>query len=160
MSGLCAVVREILKEEFQPIAEGIGSLEKEIRVISNNFDNIQMAVRKVKQDSAKVKQAVDMLQDKTARLEDNSHQCIGLKERERGSDPVGFMQTQLSLWILSLKNRSVEIERALCIYASDSNRKGPRTLIFKLLRFQDRNSGDLTHPYSTIMNLYHNCVPP
>lgn len=138
------VVREIFKEEVQPIAERIGSLEKEMRMISNNFDNIQTAVRKVKQDSATVKLAVDMLQDKMARLEDKSRQCnirlVGLKEGEEGSDAVGFKQTQLPLWIPSLKDRPIEIERAHRIYAGDSNRKGPRTLIFKLLRFQDRNA--------------------
>lgn len=66
------VVREIFKEEFQPIAERIGSLEKEMRLISNNFDNIQSAVRKVKQDSAEVKLIIDTLQDKMAKLEDKS----------------------------------------------------------------------------------------
>ncbi|KAL1258014.1 hypothetical protein QQF64_011258 [Cirrhinus molitorella] len=38
------VVREIFKEEFHPIAERIRSLEKEMRLISNNFDNVQTAV--------------------------------------------------------------------------------------------------------------------
>ncbi len=138
------VVREIFKEEFQPIAERIGFLEKEMRLISNNFDNIQTAVRKVKQDSAEVKLTVDTLQDKMAKLEDKSRQCnirlVGLAEGEEGSDALGFMQTQLPLWIPSLNNRPIEIDRAHRIYTGDSNRKGPRTLIFKLLRFQDRNA--------------------
>lgn len=72
-----------------------------MKLISNNFDNIQSAVRKVKQDSADVKLAVEMLQDKMARLEDKSRQYnirpIGLREGEEGTDPVGFVQTQLSL---------------------------------------------------------------
>ncbi|KAK2821396.1 hypothetical protein Q7C36_020739 [Tachysurus vachellii] len=38
------MVREIFREEIHPMAERIGSLEKEIRAISNNFDNIQSAV--------------------------------------------------------------------------------------------------------------------
>ncbi|KAL1277460.1 hypothetical protein QQF64_024133 [Cirrhinus molitorella] len=138
------VVREIFKEEFLPIAERIGSLEKEMRLISNNFDNVQTAVRKVKQDSAEVKLIVDTLQDKMAKLEDKSRQCnirlVGLAEGEEGSDALGYMQTQLPLWIPSLKNRSFEIDRAHRIYTGDSNRKSPRTLIFKLLRFQDRNA--------------------
>uniref|UniRef100_A0A672T1Q5 Endonuclease/exonuclease/phosphatase domain-containing protein n=1 Tax=Sinocyclocheilus grahami TaxID=75366 RepID=A0A672T1Q5_SINGR len=57
-----------------------------MRLISNNFDNIQTAVRKVKQDSAEVKLTVDTLQDKMARLEDKSRQCnirlVGLAEGE------------------------------------------------------------------------------
>lgn len=115
-----------------------------MRLISNNFDNIQTAVRKVKHDSAEVKLIVDALQDKMARLENKSHQCnirlVCLNEGEEGSDPLGFVQTQLPLWIPSLKNRSIEIDRAHRIYTGDSNRKGLRTLIFKLLRFQDRNA--------------------
>ncbi|KAL1268875.1 hypothetical protein QQF64_034238 [Cirrhinus molitorella] len=87
------VVREIFKEEFLPIAERIGSLEKEMRLISNNFDNVQTAVRKVKQDSAEVKLIVDTLQDKMAKLEDKSRQCnirlVGLAEGEEGSDALG-----------------------------------------------------------------------
>lgn len=97
-------VLEIIKEEFEPVAEIIGFLKKEIRSISNNFENIQTAVWIVKQVKQEFKLAVEMLQDKIARLEDKSHQC------NNGSDPVGFMQAHLSQWIPSLKNRSVEIE--------------------------------------------------
>lgn len=157
------IVREIFKEEFQPVAERIGFLEREMKLISNSFDNIQSAVRKVKQDSVEVKQAVDMLQDKMARLEDKSRQynirLVGLREGEEGTDPVGFVQTQLPQWIPSLKNKSVEIERAHRIYTSDNYRKGPRTLIFKLLRFQDRNvilkgarsAGPILHKSSSLL---------
>ncbi len=131
-----SVIWEIF-EEFQPIAERIGFLEEKMRLISNNFDNIQTAVRKVKQDSTEFKLIVDTLQDKMARLEDKSRQCniclVCLAEGEEGSDSSGFMQTQLPLCIMSLKNRSIEIDRAHRIYTSDSNRKDPRTLIFKLL---------------------------
>ncbi|GAA6103507.1 uncharacterized protein LOC122133667 [Tachysurus ichikawai] len=79
-----------------------------------------------------------------ARLEDKSRQSnlrlVGLKEGEEGSDPVGYLQAQLPIWIPALRNGRFEIERAHRIYTSDSKRKGPRTLIFELLRFQDRNA--------------------
>ncbi|GAA6106569.1 uncharacterized protein LOC122133667 [Tachysurus ichikawai] len=138
------VVREIFREEIQPMAERIGSLEKELRAISNNFDNIQSVVRKLKQDSVEVKQAVVTLQDKMARLEDKSRQSnlrlVGLKEGEEGSNPVVYLQAQLPKWIPALRNGRFEIERAHRIYTSDSKRKGLQTLVFELLRFQDRNA--------------------
>lgn len=71
-----------------------------MKSINNNFENIQKAVWKVKQDLVKVKPAVDGLQKLMARLEDKSRQCsiclVGLKEREEGSDPMGFMNAHLS----------------------------------------------------------------
>ncbi|KAL1270857.1 hypothetical protein QQF64_029873 [Cirrhinus molitorella] len=102
------IVREIFKEEFHPIAERIGSLEKEMRLISNNFDNVQTAVRKVKQDSAEVKLIVDTLQDKMAKLEINRQVTLSGALRGKKARCSGVYENSLPWGTPSLKKRFFE----------------------------------------------------
>ncbi len=94
-----SLVRELFKEEFAPITDRLGVLEEDVRLIRNNFDNMQTALRHAKKDTVEVKLAVDSLQEKLARIEDKSRQSnirlVGLKEGLEGDDPLGFIQNHL-----------------------------------------------------------------
>lgn len=137
-------VREMFKEEFAPIAERLGVLEEDVRLVRNNFDNMQAALRNAKKDTVEVKLAVDSLQEKLARIEDKSRQSnvrlVGLKEGVEGDDPLRFIQNNLPKWIPSLVGKVLEIERAHRIYSGERAKSTPRTFIFKMLRYQDRNA--------------------
>ncbi len=116
-----SLVRELFKEEFAQIADRLGVLEEDVRLIRNNFDNMQTALRHAKKDTVEVKLAVDSLQEKLARIEDKSIQSnirlVGLKEGVEGDDPLGFIQNHLPKWIPSLAGKEMEIERAHRIYS-------------------------------------------
>lgn len=137
-------VREMFKEEFAPIADRLGVLEEDVRLIRNNFDNMQAAIRNAKKDTVEVKLAVDSLQEKLARIEDKSRQSnvrlVGLKEGVEGDDPLRFIQNNLPKWIPSLAGKVLEVERAHRIYSGERAKSTPRTFIFKMLRYQDRNA--------------------
>ncbi len=139
-----SLVRELFKEEFAPIADRLGVLEEDVRLIRNNFDNMQTALRHAKKDTVEVKLAVDSLQEKLARIEDKSRQSnirlVGLKEGLEGDDPLGFIQNHLPKWIPSLAGKEMEIERAHRIYSGERSKSTPRTFIFKMLRYRDRNA--------------------
>ncbi len=59
-----SLVRELFKEEFAPIADRLGVLEEDVRLIRSNFDNMQTALRRAKKDTVEVKLAVDSLEEK------------------------------------------------------------------------------------------------
>ncbi|RXN11391.1 LINE-1 type transposase domain-containing 1 [Labeo rohita] len=58
-----------------------------------------------------------------------------------GDDPVGFLQKMLPKWIPDLSARPcpIEIDRAHRVY-SNSNSSKPRSMIFRLLRYPDRQA--------------------
>ncbi|CAM4526591.1 unnamed protein product [Leuciscus chuanchicus] len=122
-------VREMFKEEFAPIAERLGVLEEDVRLVRNNFDNMQAALRNAKKDTVEVKLAVDSLQEKLARIEDKSRQSnvrlVGLKEGVEGDDPLRFIQNNLPKWIPSLIGKVLEIERAHRIYSGERAKSTP-----------------------------------
>ncbi|ROL44854.1 LINE-1 retrotransposable element ORF1 protein [Anabarilius grahami] len=136
-------VRELFKEEFAPIADRLGVLEEDVRLIRNNFDNMQAALRNAKKDTVEIEVVVNSLQEKLARIEDKSRQSnvrlVGLKEGVEGDDPLRFIQNHLPKWIPSLAGKVLEIERAHRIYSGERAKSTPRTFIFKMLRYQDRN---------------------
>ncbi len=43
-----SLVRELFKQEFAPIADRLGVLEEDVRLIRSNFDNMQTALRRAK----------------------------------------------------------------------------------------------------------------
>ncbi len=137
-----SLVRELFKEEFAPIADRLGVLKEDVRLIRNNFDNMQTALRHAKKDTVEVKLA-DSLQEKLARIEDKSRQSnirlVGLKEGVEGDEPLGFIQN-LPKWIPSLAGKEIEIERAHRIYSGERSKSTPRTFVFKMLRYRDRNA--------------------
>lgn len=79
-------------------------------------------------------------------MEDRSRisnlELIGLKEGEEGSNAADYLVTNLPKWIPSLQGRTIRIERAHRLYSGETttNSNRPRTLIFKLLDYTDRQA--------------------
>lgn len=138
------LIRELFKEELAPIIDRLGTLEEDVRRIKNKFDNMQTALRHAKKETSEAKMAVGALQEKLARLEDKNRQSnvrlVGLKEGTEGVDPIRFIQNHLPKWIPSLAGKELEIERAHRIYNGKQTTSSHRTIIFKLLRYPDRNA--------------------
>uniref|UniRef100_A0A672NE37 L1 transposable element RRM domain-containing protein n=1 Tax=Sinocyclocheilus grahami TaxID=75366 RepID=A0A672NE37_SINGR len=64
---------------------------------------------------------------------------MGLPEAAEGENAVQFLQEYLPKWIPSLQGGGkIEIQRAHRIYGSRDKTNRPRMLIFRLLRYQDR----------------------
>lgn len=58
-----------------------------------------------------------------------------------GSDAIGYLKDNLPKWIPSLVGRDIDIELAHRVYnGGEANSNKPRTLIFRLLRWQDRSA--------------------
>ncbi len=64
---------------------------------------------------------------------------VGLPEGAEGPDAAGFLRVNLSKWIPSLRGRDIEIDRAHRMYDGGRGSNGPRTLIFRVLRWHDRS---------------------
>uniref|UniRef100_A0AAY5KS41 L1 transposable element RRM domain-containing protein n=1 Tax=Esox lucius TaxID=8010 RepID=A0AAY5KS41_ESOLU len=87
----------------------------------------------------------DQLTTKLTDLEDrgrrNNVRLVGLPETVEGSDAVGYLKVNLPKWIPSLVGRDIDIERAHRVYdGGEAKSNKPRTLIFRLLRWQDRSA--------------------
>ncbi|KAL1255103.1 hypothetical protein QQF64_013164 [Cirrhinus molitorella] len=85
------------------------------------------------------------LQEKLWLYEDKSRQnnlrLVGLPEGAEGGNAIQFLQTQIPKWLLALQGKVIEIERTHRLYANeDSTRKKARTVIFKLLHYNDRQA--------------------
>lgn len=82
------------------------------------------------------------LRQKLTEMEDRSRRCnirlVGLAKSAEGENAIQFLQQNLPVWILSLAGEKIEIQRAHRIYTSQDKPSRPRTLIFQLLRYQDR----------------------
>ncbi|MGH0128315.1 UNVERIFIED_CONTAM: hypothetical protein FKN15_038210 [Acipenser sinensis] len=88
-------------------------------------------------------QGLEALRNKLAEFEDrnrrNNLRLVGLPETAEGTTPILFLQQNLPRWIPALKDCVIEIECAHRIFANkDSDQRRPRTLIFRLLRYTDR----------------------
>ncbi|KAJ8406092.1 hypothetical protein AAFF_G00309800 [Aldrovandia affinis] len=87
----------------------------------------------------------ERMEAKMAVLEDCNHRSnirvIGLSEGSEGSDAVAFF-TGLPVWFPSLVGKNCEIARPCHIYGdkNDSGGHRPRTQIFSLLRYPDRQA--------------------
>lgn len=145
LGDLQPLMRQVIREELHGLTERLGSLEKDLKSFTSKFDNMQVTVRAVKQESAETRLSVDKLQEKLIQYEDrqrrNNLRLVGLDEGEEKDDPIKFLQRNLPKWIPALEGRSIEIERAHRIYSGKEGRRDrPRTLIFKLLRYNDRQA--------------------
>ncbi|KAJ7996403.1 hypothetical protein DPEC_G00236720 [Dallia pectoralis] len=131
----------------------MGILAKEVdgsrKTIQNNaakVDSLQAALRASKHQVSDLQQQVGDLFSKMTQMEDHSRlsnlRLVGLKEGEEGSDPAGFLTTNLPKWIPALQGRPIHIERAHRLYSAEKNANNnrPRTLIFKLLDYTDRQA--------------------
>ncbi|KAJ8332032.1 hypothetical protein SKAU_G00429860 [Synaphobranchus kaupii] len=104
-----------------------------------------LAVREDRQGIVELQKQVEKLTQKMADMEDRARQnnvrLVGLPESLEGSDAAGYLKANLAKWIPSLAGRGIEIDRAHRIYNGREQNSGrPRTLIFRLLRWQDRTA--------------------
>lgn len=145
LSAIKLSMSAIVREEISLISTRLNSLEKEVKTIGDRMDYMQTTVRDIKKDSIATASRLDELQEKLWLYEDKARQnnlrLVGLPEGAEGGNAIQFLQTQIPKWLPSLQGKVIEIERAHRLYANeDSTRKKARTLIFKLLRYNDRQA--------------------
>ncbi len=120
-----------LREEFEAIAT-------ETKQTRDRVDSVQTAAREDRRTVTDLKNQLERLTEKMTDMENrcrrNNVRLVGLPEGAEGPDAAGFLRVNLSKWIPSLRGRDIEIDRAHCVYDG-----GPRTLIFRVLRWHDRS---------------------
>ncbi|KAL1254315.1 hypothetical protein QQF64_016544 [Cirrhinus molitorella] len=151
------VMEEVLSGEIQTLKnmiESSNSAVNELRQditrqtelgksLQGRMDSMNANMRAVKQEVNTHQQEITDLHDKLVEMEDRSRRCnvrlVGLPESAEGENAVQFLQEHLPKWIPSLQgDGKIEIQRAHRIYGSREKTNRPRTLIFRLLRYQDR----------------------
>lgn len=127
-----------LKEQAEIHAEKFST-------VFNKIDIIQTSLRKNEKETSSCRTELTKLQRKLNDLEDRSRRnnvrLVNLPTGAEGDDARGYLQKMLPVWIPALKNTrsaAVEIDRAHRIFSNNSSR--PRTMIFRLLRYTDRQS--------------------
>lgn len=141
-----------LRTDLQKTNEVVNNVSGEIERVAamakrtqDRVDSVQAAAREDRRSVIDLKKQLDLLTTKLTDLEDrgrrNNIRLVGLPEMLEGSDTVGYIKANLPKWIPSLEGRDIDIERAHRVYdGRDTNTKKPRTLIFRLLRWQDRSA--------------------
>lgn len=114
----------------------------EIRELSKTTEKLQSGARALKRDVNNNTTDIDKLRSKLASLEDqdrrNNVRITGLTAGREGKDAAEFLKRMLPKWIPTLTDRVIPIERAHRIYSPRDD--GQSTMIFKALRFQDREA--------------------
>ncbi len=130
---------------LRTLKEEMDSLSKNLATITTNVDNLQGSLRKTKKDTNLCLSQIEQMQRKCNDLEDRSRRnnvrLVNLPTGMEGDDPIGFLQKMLPKWIPELSARPcpIEIDRAHRVY-SNSNSPKPRSMIFRLLRYPDRQA--------------------
>ncbi|CAM4641359.1 unnamed protein product [Leuciscus chuanchicus] len=130
---------------LRSMKEEMDSLSKNVASITTKVDNLQGSLRSTKKDANLCLSQLEQMQRKCNDLEDRSRRnnvrLVNLPTGMEGDDPVGFLQKMLPKWIPDLSTRSsrIEIDRVHRVYSS-SNSPKPRSLIFRLLRYPDRQA--------------------
>ncbi|KAJ8372887.1 hypothetical protein AAFF_G00275910 [Aldrovandia affinis] len=84
------------------------------------------------------------LEERMAMMEDRARRSnlrlVFLEEGAESDNPIAFLQRLLPVWLPAPVARgTIEMERAHRVYDDiDTDRKKPRTLIFNMLRYNDR----------------------
>ncbi|KAL0195104.1 hypothetical protein M9458_008676 [Cirrhinus mrigala] len=151
------VMEEVLSGEIQTLKNMIESSNSAVNELRQDFtrqaelgkalqgrmDSMNANMRSAKQELNTHQQEIINLRDKIVEMEDRSRRCnvrlVGLPESAEGENAVQFLQENLPKWIPSLQvGGKIEIQRAHRIYGGRDKANRPRTLIFRLLRYQDR----------------------
>lgn len=127
------------------LTQDVDSSQKSIQNNTTKIDSLQAALRASKHQANALHMEVNELKLKLTQMEDHSRmsnlRLVGLKEGEEGSNAIAFLTTHLPKWIPSLKDRNIRIERAHRVYSPKQEENArPRTLIFKLLDYADRQA--------------------
>uniref|UniRef100_A0AAY5LAE1 L1 transposable element RRM domain-containing protein n=1 Tax=Esox lucius TaxID=8010 RepID=A0AAY5LAE1_ESOLU len=130
-------------ETVKEFGSEIEKVAKSTKRVQDRVEAVQTAAREDRRSVIELKTQLDQLTTKLTDLEDrgrrNNVRLIGLPETVEGSDAVGYLKVNLPKWIPSLVGRDIDIERAHRVYDGGESNK-PRTLIFRLLRWQDRSA--------------------
>ncbi|XDV25552.1 hypothetical protein PO909_029455 [Leuciscus waleckii] len=137
-----------MKEMFETSISAIEQLSKDVKAQAEVSDTLKMqqnamdvSLRAVKKNIAEHGGEISQLRERIVSQEDRARRLnlrlVNLPEGAEGSDPIGFLQENLSKWFPALTGPKVEIQRAHRIYGPRSGGR-PRTLIFCLLRYGDR----------------------
>uniref|UniRef100_A0A8C2I0K6 Uncharacterized protein n=1 Tax=Cyprinus carpio TaxID=7962 RepID=A0A8C2I0K6_CYPCA len=118
-------------KELKAEVEKLAIVVKQTR---DRVDSVQAAAREDRRTDMYLRKHLEQLNDKVTNMEDRSRRnnvrLVGLPEG-----------ANLFKWIPALKGRNIEIERAHRVYdGRKSNSKCPCTLIFRVLRWQDRSA--------------------
>lgn len=115
-----------------------------VRGLINKVDNVHRETRGLKQDVVSCTSDISKLQAKLPELEDrercNNARIVGLAMNREEGDTIRFLQEMLPKWIPLLANRPIEIKRAHRIYGQQRSLETGRTMIFKVLRYQDHQA--------------------
>lgn len=144
-----AAVTRAVQGAIDGMRNSIDSLERKVEAHMETVKGLVGKVDRVQAETRAMKRAVsnntsdmEKLQLKVAALEDqdrrNNVRITGIAAGREGGDAVTFLQEMLPKWIPSLGNAKVQIERAHRIRNNQNN--GRATMIFKVLRYQDRNN--------------------
>lgn len=129
-------------DKISSIGRQIDQQEQSIKQLESRCDNIQASARSDKATVRALKATVAELSSKLADMEDRSRRSnlrlIGLAEGAEGGDAISFLETNIPKWLPSLSQSSIRIERAHRVYSRNGKSDKPRTLIFKLLDYRDR----------------------
>lgn len=115
---------------------------KKFSTVFNQIDSIQANLRKNEKETSACSAEVTKLQRKLDDLEDRSRRnnvrLVGLPAGAEGDDPRRYLQKMLPTWIPRLGSDPLEIDRAHRVFSNSTAR--PRTMIFRLLRYTDRQA--------------------
>uniref|UniRef100_A0A3Q3E6I8 L1 transposable element RRM domain-containing protein n=1 Tax=Labrus bergylta TaxID=56723 RepID=A0A3Q3E6I8_9LABR len=140
---------ETLKSMIESTITAVAKLGEDItqqaelgRKLQGRVDASTANMRAVKHDVGGPQKDVLKLHQKIAEMEDRSRRCnirlVGLVESAEGENAIQFLQDKLPEWIPSLVGEKIKIQQAHRIYTAQDKSNRPRTLIFQLLRYQDR----------------------
>ena len=129
---------------LKSLTNEINAHAKNAERMSARVDTMQGVVRQNKKDINRCLTELDTLRNKVTEMEDRSRRnnirLINLPTGAEGDDPVGYLRAMLPQWIPTLSNSSmpIEIDRAHRTFSAYTSK--PRTMIFRVLRYQDRQA--------------------
>lgn len=118
---------------------------KKFDTVFSKIENIQINLRKNEKDTGSCLAELTKLRKKINDLEDRSRRnnvrLVNLPTGAEGDDPRGYLEEMLPKWLPALKNSRhmpLELDRAHRVFSS--NTSIPRTMVFRLLRYTDRQA--------------------
>ena len=151
-----SMVKDAVGQALEPIQKGLTenvellrAVKAQMRAHGKKFDALSTRVDTLETDVRNNNDSylADMsrIQLKLNEIEDRARiynvRLINLTSGVEGDDPKGYLQKMLPKWIPALKssrNAVVAVDKAHRIFSS--KKTGPRTMIFKLLHFSDRQA--------------------
>lgn len=131
-----------MKNSVESLERKVEAHMETVKGLVTKVDRVQAETRAMKKDVGNNTAELEKMQLKVASLEDqdrrNNVRITGLSAGREGGDAIAFLQDMLPKWIPSLGTAKIQIERAHRI--RNNRNDGQATMIFKVLRYQDRNA--------------------